>query len=191
MQRLYEETDGVELEGLVEPEKTRRMARAVGEKAYSQAADFLEACAEEVRKRFDDIGKTKDVPTSGKTLEKNWSVSIGICPMDRQIHGANWRMLAGVEIIKSETPEIIPWIWRKGGEHSEDQLAAMLGDKVKGRSQDLDLKAGIGSVALDRIPLLPEQLGEGFDVDRDMLIERVKLAFEKFTQQNLNLLYPK
>jgi hypothetical protein len=191
MQRLYEETDGVELEGLSEPERIRRMARAVGDKAHSQAADFLEACTEEVKRRFDDIGKTKEVPTSGKSLEKSWSTAVGICPKDKQIHGNNWRMLAGVEIRKSETPEIIPWIWRKGGEHSEDQMAAMLGDKVKGRSQDLDLRVGTGSVALDKIPLLPDNLGDEFDVDRDALIQRVRLAFEKLTQQNLNLLYPK
>src|SRR5262249_3491004 len=96
----------------------------------------------------------------------------------------NWKMKAGVDILKSEKPEILPWVWRQGGENSEEGLARWLGDRAKGRSQELGLHAGEGSVALSRIPILPDSL-DGFDLDREPLVKCVKQGLGTLTKKAL------
>ena len=190
MQSLFEKTAEGELEGLQDREKTLRMVTAVGTKAYEQAGEFLEACATVIQAQFEEIGRCKRIPTPGRALEKSWSLSFGIWPHGSRVREGNWKMQAGVEILKSEKPAIVPWIWRQGGVQAEETLVAVLTEKlVKARGQEWDLKAGIGSVALDRIPLLPDNL-DGFDIDRGPLIKRVQQAFSGFSQNNLKVLWP-
>src|SRR5262245_41830344 len=83
-----------------------------------------------------------------------------------------------VEAVKQQRP---------GGEAAEKTLEFILGDRAKARSEELGW--GAGTVGLDRIPILPDTL-DGFDLDREPLVERVHEAFRAFTRPHLDQLYP-
>jgi hypothetical protein len=179
-------SDGGELEGLPNPETTREMAQQVGIKANRQAADFLEACAPELERHFKSIGQCGR-RTPRKIVERNWSIEFNIWPKYKR-SPARAKMTAGVTISRLDKPEIIPWIWRHGGEEAEKTLEHILQNRAKVRSQDVGWSRG--TIGLDRIVVMPENL-EGFDVDREPLIEQVQQAFRAFGPQDLDALWPK
>jgi hypothetical protein len=183
MQRICA-TEGGELEGLPEPEKTREMAQEIGAKAHRQAADLLEACTPGLEAHFKSVGKCMRI-TARKVVERKWSLSYSIYP---KIKPAKARMMAGISIVRLDQPEIIPWIWRLGGDEADQKLELILASQVKVRSLDLDW--GTGVVGLDRIPIFADEPKE-FDVDRDLLVERVRQAFLAFSPQHLAALWPK
>src|ERR1700722_19715624 len=82
MQRLYE-TEGGELEGLPEPEKTREMAQAIGDRACRQAADLLEACTVGLEQHFKSIGRCEPI-TSRRMAERKWSLSFSVWPRNNR-----------------------------------------------------------------------------------------------------------
>jgi hypothetical protein len=96
-------------------------------------------------------------------------------------------MQAGIDILRQDKPEIVPWIWRVGGTEAEKKLEYSLGTRAKVRSQDLAWSPGV--VGLDRIPILRESL-EGFDVDREPLVEQVQQSLRQFSCQDLEALWP-
>jgi hypothetical protein len=185
MQRLCE-GEGGDLEGLAEPEKTREMAQEIGDKASRQAADLLEACAGEVEEHFKSIGKCLRM-TSRKIVERKWSLTFSIWPKNKQ-KPAKPKMAAGMDIVRLDKPELLPWVWRLGGDEAEQRLEYTLREKAKVRSQELDWDAG--SVGLKRISLLPDG-HTGFDVDRDPIISQVREAFRQFHNADLDALWPK
>jgi hypothetical protein len=174
------------LEGLPDPEKTEEMALAVYAKAKKQAGELLEACALRLEQHFSSIGKCLRI-TLRKTVERNWDVMYSIWPKNRY-KPAKPKMTAGIEIVVADTPELIPWVWRLGGEEADKMLGHVLGNRVKARSGELDWPAGC--VGLDRIPILPDGLA-GFDVEREPLVEKVEQAFRGFTPQDLEALWPR
>jgi hypothetical protein len=175
-----------ELEDLPNPENTREMAVQVGAKADRQAAEFLEACAPEIEKHFKSIGQCKR-KTSRKVVERKWSIEFNIWPKYKRAP-AKPKMTAGVDIQRLDKPEIIPWIWRQGGEEAEKTLEHILGNRAKVRARELDWSPG--TIGLERFSIMPDRL-EGFDIDRDSLIERVQQAFRVFSPQDLDALWPK
>ena len=183
MQRLCE-SEGGELEGLPEPEKTREMAQEIGGKASRQAADLLEACTPGLEEHFKSIGKCLRI-TSRKIVERKWSLSCSIWLKNKPVKP---KMMAGVTLLRLERPEVIPWIWRLGGDEAEPKLEHILGQRIKVRSQEVSWSAG--HVGLSRIPVLSEG-HDGFDVDREPLVEQVQQAFRVFTHQDLDALWPK
>jgi len=182
MHRLCE-TEGGDLEGLPEPDKTREMAQEVGSKATRQAADLLEACTPGLEEHFNSIGRCQRI-TSRKIVERKRSLRYNIW---LQRKPAKPRMEAGIDILRLDKPEIIPWIWRVGGDESEKRLEHILQQKVKVRSQEVDWPAG--TIGLDRIPLLPDSL-PGFDLEREPLLQQVQRAFKAFSNQDLEALWP-
>jgi hypothetical protein len=87
--------------------------------------------------------------------------------------------------VRLDKPEIIPWLWRFGGKESEETLVWCLKDRVKARSHDLGLKAG--SVALERIPIMPGDLN-GFDINREPLVAKIREAFKVVSPEDLMFL---
>jgi hypothetical protein len=185
MHRLCD-SEGAELEGLPDPERTREMAQAVGDKASRQAADFLEACAPAVEEHFDSIGRCQRI-TSRKIVERNWSLAFGIWPKNRIKRGKP-KMQVGIEFGTMGALEIIPWVWRVGGEEAEKKLEWSLKERVQASSQELGWKPG--TVGLDRIQIDIKNI-PGFDVDRDPLVQQVQKVFRAFSTQDLENLWPK
>jgi hypothetical protein len=173
------------LEGLPDPQDTREMAKQVETKANGQAVDFLEACAPEIERHFKSIGQCGR-RTSRKIVERNWQIEFNIWPKNKHCP-VRAKMTAGVSIMRLEKPEIVPWIWRHGGEEADKALEYILGNRVILRSRDFGTA---GMVGLGHIPVLPENL-DGFDADREPLVDQVQQAFRTFGIQDLDTLWPK
>jgi hypothetical protein len=184
MERLYK-GEGGELEGLAEPEKTREMARSVGDKAYRQAADLLELCGAEIEKHFSSIGKCTGT-MSRKIIERKWSVSYSVWPKGKK-SPAKPKLMAGIDIRRKDK-ELVPWFWRSGSDEAEQLLDMILKGNSKVKSQEVELRPG--SVGLGRIQILPTEL-VGFDVDREPFVEQVRKAFLSITPLDLDALWPR
>jgi hypothetical protein len=185
MQRLNEGESG-DLEGLSEPEKTREMAQAVGEKANRQAADLLEACAVELQQHFSSIGKCLSI-TSRKMIERKWSLTYSVWPKGR-MKPVKPKLAAGIDILRLDKPEIIPWLWCTGGDKAEQHVEYILKERAKVRSKELSGR--IGWAGLGRIQIFPSEL-VGFEVDREPIVEQVRQAFLSITPADLDALWPK
>src|SRR5207244_11124903 len=188
MNRLCKSKDS-KLEGvehLPNPDDTRKRALEVGTKADSQAADLLEACAPQLEQHFKSIGQCAR-RTPRKIMERNWRIEIKIWPKYKKTP-ASAKMTAGVSIQRLDKPQIIPWIWRRGGVEAEKMLEHILANRAEVRSQDAGWSPG--SVGLKRICVLPDNL-DGFDVDCEPLIDQVQQAFRVFGPQDLDALWPK
>jgi hypothetical protein len=183
MQRLNEGESG-DLEGLSEPEKTREMAQAVGEKANRQAADLLEACAVELQQHFSSIGKCLCI-TSRKMIERKWSLTYSVWPKGR-MKPAKPKLAAGIDISRLDKPELIPWLWCTGGDKAEQLVEYILKERAKVRSKELGGR--IGWAGLGRIQMISGEL-VGFDVDREPFVEQVRQAFLSITPADLDALW--
>lgn len=185
MQRL--ESEGGELEGLPEPEKTREIALQVGGKASRQAADLLEKCTGGLEEHFRSIGRCKRI-TRERIVERNWSLAYSVWPRNRN-KPAKAKLIAGIALLRLDDRfRLVPWFWRSGGDEAQQKLDHILQTRVKVRPEQLSMS--LGSVGLDNIPLVPDGL-DGFDVDREPLIEKATQAFRAITVQDLDALWPK
>lgn len=184
MKRLCESEEG-KLEGLPEAEKTIEMAQAVGSKANRQAADLLETCAVDLESHFHKIAKCQR-RTSRKIVEKNWAISYGIWITKKP---AKYKLQVGIDIVRLEKPEIVPWMWLFGGKEAEETLVQILKGRVKAKSQDLGWSRwSAGTVALDRIPIFPDNL-DGFDIDREPLVAKIGESFKAVSPDDLMFLF--
>lgn len=52
------------------------------------------------------------------------------------------KMEVGIDIVRLDKPEIIPWVWRIGGEDSEKRLELILQSRITVRSQEVDWAPG-------------------------------------------------
>ena len=179
MERLCESEES-ELEGLPEPDKTGEMAHAVGGKANRQAADLLEACAVGLESHFKAIGKCLR-RTSRKNVEKKWSISYGVWIKYKP---ARYKLQVGIDIVRLDKPEIVPWMWKYGGKEAEETLVLILKDRIKAKSQELG--RSVGTVALERISMIPDV--DGFDIDRDCLVAKINESFKVITPEDLKIL---
>src|SRR5581483_8000424 len=112
MQRLCNSEDEV-LEGLPEPEKTREMAKTIGRKASEQATELLEACSVSVEEHFNAIGNCGRITSRG-VVERKWSLAYTVWPKRRHRPRPQPKIRAQIAIVRSEKPELIPWLWRAG-----------------------------------------------------------------------------
>jgi hypothetical protein len=78
---------------------------------------------------------------------------------------------------------VVPYLWRTGGRAWEEKVLRVLGTRAHSRAGG-GLVSDSGSVALARIPILPENL-DGFEVDRDRLAEAVVQAFTAIGTKDL------
>ena len=179
MVRLYWKENIDELEN---PEETLKMVNAIGDKCCEEVGDFLTASRNIILKHFSAIGKCQ----LDKLSTTKWTGSCGIWPQGAtKPHTNNWKMMAGVDIPRTGG-EIVAWLWGKGKMDAEERMVAQFGDMVKARSSELGLEAG--TVALARIPALPEKV-DGFEVDRDELLKQVEQAFVSISQLNFENVY--
>jgi len=168
----HDEGDEPDLTGLEDLDRVREMAHHVGDAASAQAADFLEKCAKGIEDHF--IGLR--IATFASQKKRAYLVY-------------NWRWDAKVRVSSVPGGEfecgvsfpvegnIIAWVWRKGGRSWAELVMKTLGDRAHARGgSGIMHDSHSGSVALACIPIL-EKNQEGFDVDRDALVEKVVGAF--------------
>lgn len=190
MKKLYWEEgsrENEDFQGLEEPEKTKEMLRAVGEKSCTEAADFLDQCGKVLEKHFASVGKCRQIDSKNKL--KKWSIAFGVYPKNKN-QPQTWRLKAGVTIPRNGSNEVIAWLWRRGDSDSEEKMANYPGLKnsVKGRSEELGMEAG--TVALGRVKILePDHVG--FSVQIEPLIKQIEEAFAVISINDLSYLYPK
>ncbi len=158
-----------------------RMVEIVGDHCCQKIGEFLTECGKIIETHFAEVAKCS-APSANY---KKWVVSCGVWskqfgkPLKQ-----NWKMQAGVDIPRTKA-EIIAWIWGVGKTAAEEKMTQEFGSSVI-RSTDVDLPAG--RVALARIPILPQGT-DGFDVDRDQLLEQVRVAFSMIKQKELDNVY--
>jgi hypothetical protein len=193
---MHKLEDGTELEGLEDPEGTRKMAEQVSVKSRTEAAEFLKECGNRVLAHFQRIGNLKigkEGPNeTAAKIEKKWSLSYGIWPADKKKPAAGtWKMKTGVDL-KEVQPgkfEVIPWLWRKDGEAGEDHLAFILKDAIKVRVTAKDVADWEpGTIALARLPLSVPP--DASDVRCEELLAGVDGALLQITKTHFEHCYP-
>ena len=166
MMRLYFQKQPSE--EFSDPE-TLKMVNAIGDQCCQEVASFLDDCGKIVVKQFSSIANC----SLDKPNYKKWHVAAGVWSQsNKKPNNANWKMEAGVTIPKNKA-ELVVWMWGVGKAEAEEKMVLNFGDWVK-PSTEVDLPAG--SVALARIPILPEKC-DGFVVSRDGLLMQIEKAF--------------
>jgi hypothetical protein len=173
MKQLYWTKKKPDLEGLEDSERVFDMIRAVGDTACREAADFLEASAEKIEEHFRGFCDVR-TETKRHILEKQWQVVSNIS-LERK---PGREFSVGV-FIKEARRAAVPWVWRVGGRRAEDSLIKILGRRVHSRSGE-ELITESGAVALACIPMVLDN-HQGFDVDRNPLIDQVQKTFANMT----------
>ena len=93
MERLL--TEGLEKEGLRDPDAVLKKINAVSAKANQEAAEFLEKCAQGIEGHFEKIGYP--VQRSRNNLEKDWELIFKIGSK-----GGLWTDAFGLEWLSSQ-----------------------------------------------------------------------------------------
>ena len=173
-------------EDLPDPKHTMAMVRAVGGKGCEEAAAFLEACQDGIEKHFGALAKCRCLSTN-KGMQNKWSIVFGVWPKGKfEPKGKKYVVRVGVNIATSGKNEIIPWVWCNGGESAMEKISSALDHHVDVNTEDLELIKG--SVALARIQVM-EDNPQGFEVDREPLVEKVIEAFARIKDKDLTYLF--
>jgi hypothetical protein len=188
MKRLYwkpkESDDEPDRIGLDDPERVTKMATAVGDAACEEAADFLELCA----KKIDDylgslqLLNIKKRSKRGKMM-RTWQFEAAA---ERDPwEGGCWFFYGFY--INDQLGAVVPFFWRSGGRVWQEEATKVLGKRAYSQPGG-DLGCESGTVALIPISILPTPLA-GFDVDRDMLVEKVVQAFTSIAKYELESIF--
>lgn len=179
MRRLYYQSDAAEhahaLDGLEDTQQVLDMVRGVGDAAGKEAAEFLEECARQAQEVIAASARlTTRLSSRRATMEREWFCEIKVYAAGQTTSAFR----AGVSMWSS--PAItFPWVWVPGRNAGEEALARILGDRAHSRSGK-GLVEDAGTIALARIPLLPEG-HTGFEADRDPLTAQIRQAFAAIT----------
>jgi hypothetical protein len=174
MNRLYypEDYDGEKLVGLDDPTKINEMARAVGDRASDQVAEFLEMCGDAIEKHFASMKIAKPARRRTRSyVRTNWEWGTRVYVPSA---GPGW-FSCGVYI--SAPPEVrlsfekdacgvvVAWLWSRGGRKAGDAVWNILGGRAHSRDSS--------SITLECIQVKP-QPPRSFVVDRDHLLAQVR-----------------
>jgi hypothetical protein len=175
MSHLYEKPkyDGEEpdLTDLEDTERVREMARAVGDAAYLEAAEFLELCGEKIEEHFTSLGSVAPYERAKKRyILRWWEWTVNV----RLTAASEASFMCGVGLYDMERI-IVPWLWREGGRRWEEMVMERLGARAHSLAGGGVVREP-GTVALARIPIFAENQQDG-DVDRDALVAQVVAAF--------------
>jgi len=175
MFRLYEKPEYLgeqpDLEGLADAERVRAMARAVGEAAYREAADFLQDYADKIEDHFNRLGIVNLVTRARpSTILRDWNWYVTVKSTSAR---EGW-FQCGL-YIQDQDGTLIPWLWRRGGRVWEEAVKERLGARVHSLSGG-GVLSNSGSVALAHIPIFATS-EKTDDVDRDVLIAKAVGAF--------------
>jgi hypothetical protein len=171
MERLYE-AEEPKVGGLPDPDRTLQKIKLVGDAAYREAAELLEACVPGIDEHFRAISAVQQ--TRGK-LENSWDLRFRVTP--RETTDRYFEIGIAIEPYRTA---LIPWVWCRGGRRAEDEIVRILGQGIKAAT----LKYESGAVGLLEIKIpVPERLEE--PVASGPLLAQVQQAFAPFTAQEV------
>jgi hypothetical protein len=169
---VYEATEP-DLQGLDDADNVREMAGIVGKQSEQEAGDFLTECADKVAAHWRSlrIGKITGQSRRRK-LESEWWFQ-GRLRLKAPNRGFSIWYGASID---EDRRIIFSWLYGRGGRAWEALATKTLGKHVQSWS-DVGFDANRGTIVLASIPILPSDL-QGFDVDRDSLVEKVVDCFK-------------
>ena len=156
-----------------------RMVHRVGDQCREEVSEFLMHCGARLSEQFDKVAKA----SMPQVDDKKWTVSCGVWPKHKnKPPNQNWKMKAGVAIPRTKA-EAIAWLWSVGEQQGKEKLIQHFAPHA---TDVADLHSEW--VAIARIPLFPTNL-DGFDVDREPLLDQVQQAFSQITQSQFESAY--
>jgi len=147
------------------------MIEQVGKRADDQASTLLTEARERVKKAF-----STDIACEDIRNRQDWAKALWIWPKGKKKHNPRqWQTGISFHDNYQGRPCFIAWVWAKGGQRAENNIAEILTNKkVVARSKDLDWNSG--SVAIGILPLDVQNV-DNFEVDAEPFMAEVERIF--------------
>lgn len=177
MEVFYESEDEDINEDLLSEVSNRdefnEMIMQVGKRADDQAMALLTEAIERVKKTFSTDVTCKDIRNRW-----GWEKSLWLWPKGKKKHNPRqWQTGISFHENYKAHPCFIAWVWAKGGQRSENNIAEILTDrKVVARSKDLDWNSG--TLAIGILPLDVQNV-DNFEVNTEPFMAEVDRIYKE------------